>query len=96
MINFFVPFKMIAASACVLLALFGFNYSAQSDEKSVFTKATIDLGIVVSDLDEVLFLDDEAEGLQYLLLVGQVLVAAPGAHRHAWRQRNLTVAGVDL
>ena len=54
------------------------------------------LDYVVSDLDEVLFLDDEAEGLQYLLLVGQVLVASPGAHRHAWRQRNLTVAGVDL
>ena len=63
MINFFAPFKMIAVSACALLALFGFNYSAQADEKSVFTKATIDLGIVVSDLDEAAKFYSEVIGL---------------------------------
>ena len=63
MINFFIPFKMIAVLACALLALFGFNYSAQADEKSVFTKATIDLGIVVSDLDKAAKFYSEVIGL---------------------------------
>lgn len=54
------------------------------------------LDYVVSDLDEVLLLDDEAKGLQYLLLVSEVLVAPPRAHGHAGRPWDLAAAGVDL
>lgn len=51
------------------------------------------LDYVVSDLDEVLFLDHEAKGLQDLFLVGQVLVTSSRADRNRGL-RNLIAAAL--
>ncbi|MDP6892086.1 MAG: hypothetical protein QF731_02815, partial [Verrucomicrobiota bacterium] len=47
-----VPFRMIAVAVWSLSVLLGFNYVAQAEDQPVFSKTTVDLGIVVSDLKQ--------------------------------------------
>ena len=47
-----IPFRMISVLGWSLSVFLGFNYVAQAEDQPVFSKATVDLGIVVSDLKQ--------------------------------------------
>jgi|TARA_B100001250_G_scaffold413221_1_gene446650 predicted enzyme related to lactoylglutathione lyase len=47
-----IPFRMISVVGWSLSVFLGFNYVAQAEDQPVFSKATVDLGIVVSDLKQ--------------------------------------------
>ncbi|MBP97468.1 hypothetical protein CMK18_16075, partial [Candidatus Poribacteria bacterium] len=44
--------RIISVSVWSLSFFLGFNYIAQAEDQSVFSKKTVDLGIVVSDLKQ--------------------------------------------
>lgn len=47
-----IPFRMISVAGWSLSVFLGFNYVAQAEDQPVFSKTTVDLGIVVSDLKQ--------------------------------------------
>ena len=55
--------KVLVVAALTLAAFFGLSVSIQAEDKPVFSKVTVDLGIVVSDLDKAAKFYSEVIGL---------------------------------
>ena len=55
--------RVVFAAALSLATFFGSGTSVQAEDKPVFSKVTVDLGIVVSDLDKTAKFYTEVIGL---------------------------------